>query len=155
VKPLVIPEVIGSDEAKIDSYDEMHRIATDLGYPSLLEALEHLDELRNTTRPAPEGNSAPVKIEGIDAAIDNMDAHQVSRVLISAMGQLHRVAGTHGWAIFAKNVYAYGRSAMATERALGMLMMAGLAHSGEKENASEDGGPAPDGGGTGRAEVGA
>lgn len=43
-------------EAKAMSYDHAHEIAIEMGYPSLTEALEHLDELRART-PSPD---APV-----------------------------------------------------------------------------------------------
>ena len=35
-----------SIEAIVQTYWDMHEIATDMGYPSCTEALEHLDELR-------------------------------------------------------------------------------------------------------------
>jgi len=40
------PEFKGSAMAKVMSYNEMHEQAVELGYPSMLEALEDLDRLK-------------------------------------------------------------------------------------------------------------
>lgn len=45
------PEIIGDPLCKIVSYNQTHEDAVEMGYPSITEALEHLDELR-TTPPA-------------------------------------------------------------------------------------------------------
>lgn len=42
------PDIQGDPEAKIASYNDAHQTAKDMGYPSLTEALEHLEELRAT-----------------------------------------------------------------------------------------------------------
>jgi hypothetical protein len=45
-----------SPKAMIEAYKQMHETAKEMGYPSVLEALEHLDELRAPTPPAPTAN---------------------------------------------------------------------------------------------------
>lgn len=45
------PEIIGDPLCKIVSYNQAHEVAVEMGYPSLTEALEHLDELRAPTTP--------------------------------------------------------------------------------------------------------
>lgn len=47
------PEIPGDLPAKVESYNQMHAIALDLGYPSILEALEGLSQ------PSPD-NTAPL-----------------------------------------------------------------------------------------------
>lgn len=40
------PEIVGDPVCKIVSYNQAHEDAVEMGYPSITEALEHLDELR-------------------------------------------------------------------------------------------------------------
>lgn len=44
------PEIAGDPLCKIVAYNQMHETAVELGYPSVTEALEHLDELRSDSR---------------------------------------------------------------------------------------------------------
>lgn len=39
------PDIVGSPLAKVMSYNDAHEDAVAMGYPSLTEALEHLEEL--------------------------------------------------------------------------------------------------------------
>lgn len=43
------PSIPGSVSAKIESYNDMHQQARDMGYHSILEAFEHLDEIKKGT----------------------------------------------------------------------------------------------------------
>ena len=40
------PDLVGSLECKIASYNEFHELAVAMGYPSMTEAFEHLSELK-------------------------------------------------------------------------------------------------------------
>lgn len=42
------PEIPGHPECKIESYNEAREIVAGMGYASITEALEHLEELRST-----------------------------------------------------------------------------------------------------------
>ena len=50
----------------IEAYDYMHEIAVNLGYPSILEALEHLSELRSPSDDVKRLREALERIEGLD-----------------------------------------------------------------------------------------
>lgn len=62
------PDLPGSPEAKIESYNTAHEDAVEMGYPSLTEALEHLGELRST--PAPDALREKAFNAGWDAGAE-------------------------------------------------------------------------------------
>lgn len=60
----------------------------------------------------------------IDYQVMELDHKMLIRVLSAAIGRLGELAGTRGWAAFAKDVYGWSPSARNVEQGLGMLMLA-------------------------------
>lgn len=57
------PDFVGSPQAKIEAYNQMHETAVELGYPSILEALEALEDLSQPEpRPVEAGEVIPKQI---------------------------------------------------------------------------------------------
>lgn len=55
-------------DARIETYESMHEIAVELGYPSILEALEDLDRLKSAVSDKPNREV----LEQIDALLDEL-----------------------------------------------------------------------------------
>lgn len=90
------------------------------------------------TRPAQEQTSGTDIIE----QILELDAGRLAPVLSAAIGRLGEVAGTKGWGVFGKSVYAWSPGARSVEQGLGMLMLAAFDNMGRR-NAPKEVRPAP------------
>lgn len=85
----------------------------------------------------PPGDTPATSKVDLVEAVHELEGSPLFSVLSAAIARLHETAGPHGWAGFAKNVYAYGRTSQATERGLGMLMLAALNLSDDKISRSD------------------
>jgi hypothetical protein len=69
-------DIEGDVACKVMSYDEAHMDAAEMGYPSLTEALEHLDELRESALSTRTPEAAQVEITDamIEAGVRVLDS---------------------------------------------------------------------------------
>ena len=74
--------------------------------------------------PAATREAMPLTNDDIVEQVMEMDKTPLVRVLGAAIARLAEIAGTHGWAAFAKDVYAWSPGARNVEQGLGMLMLA-------------------------------
>jgi hypothetical protein len=76
----------------------------------------------------PMATRPPVPVSGdLPAQVLELEGAALFNVLQAALDRLHETAGDKGWSAFAKHATAWGSSQKATDRGLGMLVLAGLA----------------------------
>lgn len=85
--------------------------------------------------PEPKPSPAPVRapVGDLSEQIMELEGPALLNVLEAAIGRLHETAGHRGWATFAKHTKAWGDSGVATDRGMGMLVLAGLAAFAKEE----------------------
>ena len=91
-----------------------------------------VDQVAEMVGPVPELTTVaeilppePVKpSQSVEDMISELTGQKLIRALSAAITRLGEVAGFHGWAAFAKDVYSWTPSARSTEQGLGMLMLA-------------------------------
>jgi hypothetical protein len=107
--------------------------AEEMGYASVAEALADLRRLREGAPGEPEPATAPAAREtsgpvgDVVEAILELEGDRVLDALAAAIDRLHETAGHQGWRRFARKALAWGSGSLATDRGLGMLVLAGLA----------------------------
>ncbi len=109
--------------------------AKELGYASLPAALEALRTLKEQdgegaapASPKPVAPSVQTPRSG-DVIEDILELNE-TRILDAvgaALDRMHELVGFKGWHLFAKKTLAWGGGSLATDRGLGMLVLAGLA----------------------------
>jgi len=121
-KPSLIPflqklqDKITELRTKRDTAPEPVEIVTATGETKPLV----IPEIVEVATPVPTVSS----VGQIENLIDTMDGASLIRVLTSAIPRLAEVAGTAGWAAFAKETYAWSPGAKRVEQGMGMLMLA-------------------------------
>lgn len=80
--------------------------------------------------PAPAA-AKPITGDLVEQVMD-LDQRTLVRVLGAAIGRLGEIAGIHGWAAFAKDIYAWSPASRNVEQGLGMLMLAAFDSFGMK-----------------------
>jgi hypothetical protein len=109
--------------------------AKEMGYASLSEALEALRVLRAAEpveeAPRPQTRQASADGTGFSGdvveAIFSLEGDRVLDALAASIDRLHETAGYRGWQQFARKTLSWSGGSLATDRGLGMLLMAGLA----------------------------
>ena len=79
--------------------------------------------------PPPPTKAPPAASGSITEQIMALEGGALFGVLQAAIDRLHETAGPKGWQQFAKHVTGWGGGSIATDRGLGMLVLAGLANS--------------------------
>lgn len=127
--PAVEPEEPPTPPAEID--------ATKMR-PAQMERFEALAKKLGYTPPG-EQLPAPktISVDDVEDMIFEVEGNNLIRILSSAVSRLGEVAGTRGWAAFAKNTYAWTAGAKNVEQGLGMLMLAAFDCFGMKSEKSD------------------
>lgn len=106
--------------------------------PAQMERFEALAKKLGWTPPG-EQSAAPktISVDDVEEMIFEVEGNNLIRILSSAVSRLGEVAGTRGWAAFAKNTYAWTAGAKNVEQGLGMLMLAAFDCFGMKSEKSD------------------
>ena len=106
--------------------------------PAQMERFEALATKLGWAPPG-EKSAAPktISVDDVEEMIFEVEGNNLIRILSSAVSRLGEVAGTRGWAAFAKNTYAWTAGAKNLEQGLGMLMLAAFDCFGMKSEKSD------------------
>lgn len=83
--------------------------------------------------PAPVRAPEPPVSGTVSEQIMALEGSALFVALQAAIDRLHEIAGPKGWQQFAKHVSGWGGGSSATDRGLGMLVLAGLASATKEE----------------------
>lgn len=132
-RPLVIPETEPEEAPAPPAEIDASKMR-----PAQMERFEALAKKLGWTPPG-EQSAAPkaISVDDVEEMIFEVEGNNLIRILSSAVSRLGEVAGTRGWAAFAKNTYAWTAGAKNVEQGLGMLMLAAFDCFGMKSEKSD------------------
>lgn len=115
------------------AYAREEATATEMGYASLPAALAALRSMKDAEPSTPpEPLTKPERKGDLIEDILGLDETRILDAVAASLDRMHEIAGFRGWHAFAKKTLSWSGGSLATDRGLGMLVMAGLASLGQK-----------------------